>query len=80
MTIYVTARGEQLFADSPVELVDQLQQLRGEKGETKQDFMDRIAREMAAIQGTIVHTADPATFIAELIQNDYLSVVDSIDG
>lgn len=80
MTIYITARGDKVIADSPIELVEKLRRLQGKTEETRRDFMNRFAREIGAIQGATILTTDPGTFIAELIQNDYLSVVDSIDG
>jgi len=35
---------------------------------------------VVASQGVTVPITDPENFIAELIHNDFLSVVDSIDG
>jgi hypothetical protein len=80
MTIYVTREGDKLVADSPLELVEKLQQCQGRMTETRQEFMTRMAAEMVAIQGITVPITDPENFIAELIHNDFLSVVDSIDG
>lgn len=80
MTIYVTREGDKLVADSPLELVEKLQQCQGTMAETRQDFMTRMAAEMEATQGITVPITDLENFIAELIHNDFLSVVDSIDG
>jgi hypothetical protein len=80
MTIYITTEGDKVIADSPMELVGKLQRLQGKIEETQRDFMNRLAKEIGAIQGVTIPITDPGTFIAELIHNDYLSVVDSIDG
>ncbi len=80
MTIYVTREGDKLAADSPLELVEKLQQCQGRMTETRQEFMTRLAAQMVASQGVTVPITDPENFIAELIHNDFLSVVDSIDG
>ena len=68
------------MADSPLELVEKLQQCQGRMAETRQDFMTRMAAQMVASQGVTVPITDPENFIAELIHSDFLSVVDSIDG
>ncbi|TRV48847.1 MAG: hypothetical protein EWV53_19465 [Microcystis panniformis Mp_MB_F_20051200_S9] len=80
MTIYVTREGDKLVADSPLELVEKLQQYQGRMAETREEFMTRMAAQMVATQGLTVPITDPENFIAELIHNDFLSVVDSIDG
>ena len=80
MTIYVTREGDKLVADSPLELVEKLQQCQGRMTETRQDFMTRMAAQMVASQGVTVPITDPENFIAELIHNYFLSLVDSIDG
>ncbi|WP_375328711.1 hypothetical protein [Microcystis sp. BLCC-F210] len=80
MTIYVTREGDKLVADSPLELVEKLQQCQGKMTETRQEFMTRMAAQMVASQGVTIPITDAENFIAELIHNDFLSVVDSIDG
>ncbi|NCR07519.1 hypothetical protein [Microcystis aeruginosa] len=80
MTIYVTREGDKLVADSPLELVEKLQQYQGRMAETREEFMTQMAAQMVATQGLTVPITDPENFIAELIHNDFLSVVDSIDG
>ncbi|NCR60319.1 MAG: hypothetical protein GPJ01_22510 [Microcystis aeruginosa LL13-06] len=45
-----------------------------------EDVKTRMAAQMVASQGVTVPITDPENFIAELIHNDFLSVVDSIDG
>ncbi|MDB9507817.1 hypothetical protein PN502_12180 [Microcystis aeruginosa CS-338/01] len=51
MTIYVTREGDKLVADSPLELVEKLQQCQGKMTETRQEFMTRMAAQMVASQG-----------------------------
>jgi hypothetical protein len=80
MTIYVTREGDKLVADCPLELVEKLQQCQGRMTETRQEFMTRMAAQMVATKALLFLSPDPENFIAELIHNDFLSVVDSIDG
>jgi hypothetical protein len=78
MAIYVTREGTKLTASSPTELVEQL--FRHSPTETLQDFMERMSRHFQAEDKITIRTDDPEIFIADLIQNDYLKVVDTIDG
>ncbi|OKH20103.1 hypothetical protein NIES593_20190 [Hydrococcus rivularis NIES-593] len=80
MTIYVTRQGTKFNADSATELVEQLQHQESISSNSLQDFMNQMAKRCQTEDGVAIRTLDPEIFIADLIQNDYLSVIDVIDG
>lgn len=80
MATYITREGIKLRGDSASELLAQLQQAELIPRESAQEFMERAARLFQVRDDVSIDTSSPENFIADLIQNDYLSVVDIIDG
>lgn len=80
MTTYITPAGIKLSGDSAVELLEQLQQAGLIPKESVPEFMERVARHFQLQDNISIDTSNPENFIADLIQNDYLSVIDIIDG
>lgn len=79
MTIYMTREGTKLTADIPTELIEKLYQ--AEPNCFKMFNNDDKVIENESLSSLLKFTKlDSANFIAELIQNDYLSVIDPIDG
>ncbi|ACK69369.1 conserved hypothetical protein [Gloeothece citriformis PCC 7424] len=67
MTTYITDEGLKLTANTPVELVEKLQQ-------------ETSINSNSADRKTAIKITDPEAYIAELIQAGYLRVIDDIDG
>ena len=42
--------------------------------------MSQMAKRCQTEDGVSIRTLDPEIFVADLLQNDYLSVIDTIDG
>lgn len=80
MTIYITREGTKFNADSATELVEQLQHQEPISAHNIQDFMGQMAKHCQTKDGVSLRTLDPEIFVADLLQNDYLSVIDVIDG
>lgn len=80
MTIYITRQGTKFNADSATELVEQLQHQEPISSPNLQDFMGQMAKRCQTEDGVSIRTLDPEIFVADLLQNDYLSVIDVIDG
>ena len=80
MTTYITPAGIRVSGDSAVELLEQLEQARLIPDESGPEFMERVAHYFQVEDNISIDTSNPENFIADLIQNDYLSVIDVIDG
>lgn len=80
MTTYITRAGIKLSGDSAVELLEQLQQAELIPKESASEFMARAAQQFQLQDNIALDTSNAENFIADLIQNDYLSVIDLIDG
>jgi hypothetical protein len=80
MTTYITREGVKLSGDSAAELLEQLQQAGLIPRESAAEFMERAARHFQIQDNVAINISDSESFIADLIQNDYLSVIDAIDG
>ena len=74
MDIYVTHEGTKLTAEFPQELLKKLCQAEPACGVLFEQFKKKSNSSPQS------KNINPKNFIAELIQNDYLSVVDPIDG
>jgi hypothetical protein len=80
MTTYITREGVKLSGDSAAELLEQLQQGGLIPSESFQEFMERAAKHLQKKHNIHIDTSNTESFIADLIQNDFLSVIDVIDG
>jgi hypothetical protein len=80
MTIYITRQGAKFKADSATELVEQLQHQEPISSQNLPDFMSQMAKRCQIEDGVSIRTLEPEIFVADLLQNDYLSVIDAIDG
>jgi hypothetical protein len=80
MTTYITREGVKLSGDSAAELLEQLQQGGLIPPESAREFMERAAQHFQLQDNIRIDTSNSESFIADLIQNDYLSVIDVIDG
>jgi hypothetical protein len=80
MTTYITRQGTKLTASSSVDLVEKLQRVESASTGELQDFMNQIARRCQTEEGVKIRTTPTDTFVGDLIQNDYLRVIDAIDG
>jgi hypothetical protein len=80
MTIYINRQGAKFNANSATELVEQLQHQESISSKNLQDFMNQMAKHCQIEDGVSIRTLAPEIFVADLIQNDYLSVIDVIDG
>ena len=80
MTTYITPAGIKLNGDSALELLEQLQEAGLIPKESASEFMVRAAQHFQLQDNISLDTSNPEDFIADLIHNDYLSVIDMIDG
>ncbi|MGK7872984.1 MAG: hypothetical protein AB4426_06640 [Xenococcaceae cyanobacterium] len=80
VTTYITRDGVKFTASSPAELIEQLQQEEPTPSENIQDFMNRVARRCQIEDNVSIRTTNSEIFVADLIQNDYVYVIDVIDG
>jgi hypothetical protein len=74
MTIYVTHEGTKLTAEFPRELLEKLYQVEPNCGILFEQFKNKSNSQTSS------QKINSENFIAELIQNDYLSVIDPVDG
>ena len=74
MSIYVTCEGTKLTAELPQELREQLTQAEPVYGRLWSKFKNQSNHPQTS------QNLNSDQFIAELIQNDYLSVIDPVDG
>jgi hypothetical protein len=80
MTIYITREGTKLTAEFPAELLEKLYQAEPVCTAMLQDIKNQVAAKSQSISQVEARATDPENCIANLIQNDYLSVIDPIDG
>lgn len=74
MTVYVTREGTKLTAEFPRELLEKLYHAEP----TCSDLFERFQNESNSQQKS--QNTNSENFVAELIKNDYLSVIDPVDG
>ena len=74
MSIYVTCEGTKLTAELPEELLAKLEQVEPTYGSLWEKFTSLSNHSQTS------PSINPENFIADLIQNDYLSVIDPVDG
>ena len=80
MTKYITQDGTKFTAKSATELVEQLRQKEPIASKNLQDFLKAVARRYQMKDNLLIRTTCPETLLADLIQHDYIRVIDSIDG
>ena len=74
MDIYITREGTKLTAEFPQELAEKLSQVEPVYGFLFKQFQEKSNDHKKS------QKINCESFIAELIQSDYLSVIDPIDG
>jgi hypothetical protein len=74
MAIYVTREGTKLTADVATELLEKLYQVEPNCCTLYEQFQNHSNSQQETKR------VNSENFIAELIQNDYLSVIDPVDG
>ena len=74
MNVYITREGTKLTAEFPQELVEKLSQVEPVCGVLFEQFEEKSNSQKKS------QKINCEIFIAQLIQNDYLSVIDPIDG
>ena len=74
MSTYVTCEGTKLTAELPQELGEKLTQAEPVYGSLWSKFKNQSNHSQKA------QNLNSDQFIAELIQNDYLAVIDPVDG
>ncbi len=74
MTIYMTREGTKLTADVATELIEKLYQ-----AEPAYSILLEQLKNQANSQPK-VNITKPENIVADLIQNDYLTVIDPVDG
>ena len=74
MTVYVTCDGKKLTAEFPRELLEKLYYLEPSFSLLFEQFQNNSNSQQVS------QNINSENFVAELIQNDYLSVIDPIDG
>ena len=74
MDIYITREGTKLTAEFPQELVEKLSQVEPVCGFLFKQFKEKSNSHQKS------QKINCESFVAELIQNDYLSVIDPVDG
>jgi hypothetical protein len=74
MDTYVTCEGTKLTAEFPQELVEKLYQAEPDCS----SFLEKSKKKLNFAQKSQQISSE--NFIAELIQNGYLSVIDPVDG
>ena len=79
MTTYITQKGIKFTAQSATELVEKMQQKEQQSAQKVQDFLNRVARRYQRQDNVFIRATCPETFIADLIQYDYIRVIDPLD-
>ncbi len=80
MTTYITQDGTKLTAKSATELVEKMQEKEAIAAHNLQEFLNAVARRYQIKDNVLIRVTSPETFIADLIQYDYVRAIDPLDG